>query len=101
MATASERLHLLYELNRGLTTFTDLNGLLHYVTGHARELFQAEGCALLLLDRSRSEFYLPVTSETDAATASRLSALRFPAHRGIAGWVLAHDQATMVEDVRR
>jgi GAF domain-containing protein len=101
MAAAGERLHLLYELNRGLTTFTDLTGLLRYVARRAREVFQAEGCALLLLDRERHEFYFPVVSETDEASETRLATLRFPADRGIAGWVLAHDQATLVSDATR
>src|SRR5262250_3448660 len=98
MATAGDRLHLLYELNRGLTSFTDLDSLLRYVTGRARELFRAEGCALLLLDRQRREFYFPVASESEEAKEARLSQIRFPADRGIAGWVLAHDEAALVED---
>jgi len=99
MTTVGERLHLLYELNRGLTTFTDLTGLLRYVTRRARDLFQAEGCALLLLDAARREFYFPVVSDSDQSSEARLTTLRFPADRGIAGWVLQHDQATMVADV--
>ena len=100
MVTTGDRLHLLYELNRGLTRFTDLGDLLNYVTRRTRELFDAEGCALLLLDRDRGEFYFPIASEnaSHAASAARLRQIRFPADRGIAGWVLTHDRAEMVAD---
>lgn len=102
MVAPGDRLHLLYELNRGLTSLTDLGELLNYVTRRAREVFNAEGCALLLLDPDRREFYFPIASENDAfaASAARLRQIRFPADRGIAGWVLANDRAEMVADAR-
>jgi GAF domain-containing protein len=67
------------------------------------ELFGADGCALLFLDRERGEFYFPVASQsaTQQAAAERLAEIRFPADRGIAGWVLAHDEAVLVPDVTK
>ena len=101
MATAGERLHLLYEINRRLTTLTNVEELVRYATDRARELFKAEGCALLLLDRERQEFYFPVASESaaHAAAARRLASVRFPAQQGVAGWVLSHDEAVVIADV--
>jgi GAF domain-containing protein len=103
MSTVGERLHLLYEVNRELTSFTALDGLLRYVTQRARELFDAEGCALLLLDRQRREFYFPVASQDEAhrRSGARLREIRFPAGRGIAGWVLTHGEAAAVPDVSK
>jgi GAF domain-containing protein len=100
MHTDTNRLHLLYEVNARLATFTELDELLRYATRHARELLDAEGCAVLLLDGTRREFYFPVASQSESrkATEPRLAEVRFPADRGIAGWVLAHDEATAVED---
>jgi GAF domain-containing protein len=63
-----------------------------------RELFGAEGCAVLMLDREKQEFYFPVASDMDAASEARLASLRFPADRGIASWVLTHDRAELVRD---
>jgi GAF domain-containing protein len=93
-----ERLGLLYDLTRGLTTFSDLNGLLRFAMERGRQLFGAEGCAVLMLDREKREFYFPVASDTDIASEARLASLRFPAESGIAGWVLSHDKAEMVAD---
>jgi GAF domain-containing protein len=101
MSIADERLHLLYEMNRGLTTATDFDELLRYATRRVRELFDAEGCALLLLDRHRHEFYFPVSSQSESRreVQAMLQEIRFPSERGIAGWVLAHNEAALVPDV--
>jgi GAF domain-containing protein len=100
VTTAAERLHLLYEVNRRLTSFTDLDELVRYATRRTRELFGAEGCALLLVDRARKEFYFPVSSQSASSQASEavMSEIRFPVDRGIAGWVLANDKPALVGD---
>jgi len=99
-SSADDRLHLLYELNRGLTQVRDLNVLLQYAAKRVRELFAAEGCAVLLLDRERNELYFPIASDADAASEAQLATTRFPADRGIAGWMLQHDEAVAVADAR-
>jgi GAF domain-containing protein len=103
MPTETERLQLLYELNRKLAAFTDLDELLHFATRHVRELFEAEGCSLLLHDPATDELYFPVESQraSSAAAGERLRDIRFPASEGIAGWVLAHLEAIAVDDVAR
>ena len=58
MATTANRLDILCEVNRRLATFTDLDELLHFAARRARELFDAEGCALSLLDRGERKLYL-------------------------------------------
>ena len=100
MATEPDRLHLLYEINRRLATFTDLDDLVRYATQRARELFDAEGCALLLLDSHRREFHFPISSQSEARAGSqeRLAEISFPADRGIAGWVVSHGEAVLVQD---
>jgi GAF domain-containing protein len=100
---SSERLHALYELNRRLSSFTDLEELLRHATQRARELLHAEGCALLLFDRAREQLYFPIASQAESRRASerRLAEARFPSDRGIAGWVLARGQAVCVPDVTR
>ena len=96
----SDRLHLLYDVTRRLATFTDLDDLVRYATRRTRELFEAEGCALILLDRARNELTFPIASQRESGTISeeKLAEIRFPADRGIAGWVLKHDEAALVAD---
>jgi GAF domain-containing protein len=103
MATATERLHLLYEISRRLTTLLDLDELTRYATQRTRELFKAEGCALLLLDRERNQFYFPTASQAQSRqeVQARLAEIRFPADRGIAGWVLRRGEAALVLDTTK
>jgi len=101
MPTAADRLHLLYEVSRRLTSLDDLDELMRYSTQRTRELFDADGCALLFLDRERGELYFPVASQSAAQRVAeeRLTEVRVPRDRGIAGWVLARDEAVRVDDV--
>ena len=55
--TAADRFDVLCEMNRRLATFTDLDELLHFATRRALELFDAEGCAVSLLDRGHRNLY--------------------------------------------
>jgi hypothetical protein len=100
---ASNQLRVLSDIGRSLATFIELDDLVHYATRCTRDLFAAEGCALLLLDRERAEFCFPVASQRDsrAVSAAQLAEIRFPADRGVAGWVLAHNEAAVVADTSR
>ena len=100
---ASTQLRVLADVSRSLATFTDLDDLVHYATRRTRELFEAEGCALLLLDATGREFCFPVASQRDsgAVSAAELGEVRFPATDGIAGWVLTHDEGALVTDTAR
>jgi GAF domain-containing protein len=100
MTDQSSQLHMLADVSRSLATFTDLDELVTYATRRIRELFEAEGCALLLLDAARKEFTFPVASQRDAEAtgAAPLAEVHFPADRGIAGWVLKHDEPALVND---
>jgi GAF domain-containing protein len=97
---SSDQLRVLYDVTRRLATFVDLDDVVRFATRRAREVFDAEGCALILLDRQKNEFTFPVSSQRESGSFGehRLAEIRFPADRGIAGWVVAHDEAALVED---
>src|SRR5262249_44132476 len=97
---ALERLRLLYDLSRRLATFNELDDVLRHATGGLRELFDAEGSAVLLLDPETRELRFPVASQREGshATAVELAEVRFPADQGVAGWVLEHGKAGAVGD---
>jgi len=102
VSSAAARLELLCEVNRRLATFANLDELLAYATTHTRDLFEAEGCALLLVDEAAREFRFPVSSQSAASgvSATRLAEVRFPVTQGVAGWVLANGQAVAIDDVQ-
>ncbi|MGH7789934.1 MAG: hypothetical protein ACRERC_23910, partial [Candidatus Binatia bacterium] len=72
MTDHSSLLHMLADVSRSLATFADLDELVTYATRRIRELFEAEGCALLLLDAAR-EFTFPVASQRDASATGAAS----------------------------
>lgn len=102
VSSLAERLDVLCEVNRRLATFASLDELLAYATRCTRELFEAEGCALLLLDEARKEFRFPVASQSAASHVSSegLRDIHFPATQGIAGWVLAHGEPIVIDDAQ-
>ena len=100
-AASEQRLQFLYELNRGLTGFSDLIDLVRFAAQRTRELFRAEGCALIMLDEARNELYFPVVSDADPRAEATVAQLRFPATQGLAGWVLEHDEAVAVRDASK
>jgi GAF domain-containing protein len=103
VSDAPTQLRVLAEVSRSLARFTDLDELVQYATRRTRELFEAEGCAVLLLDGRQNEFCFPVASQRDcsAVTAAELAEVRFPATQGVAGWVLAHDEGALVADTSK
>ena len=103
MQNPSERLQVLYELSRRLASFDDLDALLRDATRAVRDVFQAEGTAILLLDSGGKELRFPVASQAASAAGTEkvLTDLHFPAGEGIAGWVLANGQSVAVDDVNK
>jgi sigma-B regulation protein RsbU (phosphoserine phosphatase) len=92
------RSRVLYDLAREFAAQLDLDQLLPLITTKCRETLDAEGVAVLLLDRERGELYFPYNSEADPEVAARLAGVRFPAGRGIAGSVLKNGRAERVDD---
>ena len=70
MGNATERLQVLYELSRRLGTFDDLDALLRDATRAVREVFAAEGTAILLLDASGTELRFPIASQSEGAAGT-------------------------------
>ncbi len=101
MVFSVEKLSLLFELSRGFNALIDLEALLPAVISKTKEILQAENCALLLLDIERQEMFFPVISDISPAIEARFTALRFPADRGVAGWVIQHGESALVPDVAR
>jgi transcriptional regulator with GAF, ATPase, and Fis domain len=100
METASRdpRARVLYALAREFAAQLDLDQLLPLIVSKCREVLDAEGVAVLLLDRERGDLYFPYYSQADPETAAKLAGLHFPADHGIAGSVLQSRRAERVDD---
>jgi Nif-specific regulatory protein len=93
------RLQLLYELGNAFAARLELHELLPLVVEKCRDVIEAEGAAVLLLDRDADELYFPYAASDDPEIAARLLRARFPADRGVAGAVITTGRSVRVDDV--
>ena len=96
--TSTAPYRLIYELGNAFACQLDLDPLLKLVTQKCREVLEAEGAAILLLDAERQELYFPYLAELDPEVARRLAPLRFSAQMGVAGEALRRGAALKVDD---
>ena len=94
----SAREKMVYELGSMFTARLGLEELIPLVISKCREVLDADGVSVLLLDEERNELYFPYVSEDDPEVARRLSGLRIPAGSGVAGAALRSGQAERVDD---
>jgi len=99
IATRSVPYRLIYELGNAFASQLELDPLLELVTQKCREVVDAEGASILLLDPTGRELYFPYLANLDLEVARRLSSLKFPATDGIAGEALRSGRALKVDDV--
>src|SRR6202022_389130 len=90
---------LIYELGNSCASRLELDDLLGLVVRKCREVFDAEGVSVLLLDEEREEFYFPYFSDLDPMVAQRLMEMRFHVSKGVAGAVLRNGRSARVDRV--
>jgi len=97
--TETDRLQLMYEMNQRVLALREIPPLVHFASRRVRELFDAAGCALLVLDRSGEylEFYIE-SQGAAAPTGEELRRHRVPVSGSIAGRVLTEGKPLMLAD---
>jgi transcriptional regulator with GAF, ATPase, and Fis domain len=95
----SRRLRLLYDLGCAFAGRIEIDELIPLVMSKVREVLDAEGASVLLLDEVKQELYFPYVVSERQEVAARLAGLRLPAHRGIAGAALQTGRPIRVDDV--
>jgi GAF domain-containing protein len=103
MRLDGERAELLYAVTRGLATCENNDELVRFAARRLREVFDAEGCAILLLDPTGRTFRIPIASQRGASAdvAGELRDATIPSDQGIAGAVLKMGEAILVEDAQQ
>ena len=90
-----ERFHVLQRISQELASELDLDLLLCSILRSAVKVMEATAGALLLLDKTTDELAFMVV---EGGGGERLLNRRMSRHQGIAGWVLNHHQAVIVDD---
>jgi Nif-specific regulatory protein len=92
-------LQLLYDVSRSFSGLMELERLVPLIVRKAKEALGADGGAVLLLDPEKQELFFPYTAEAGPEVDRRLSDVRLPVSRGIAGWVVQNGTSQLVDDV--
>jgi len=101
MAGDMARLQLLYELGCAFAAHIELDELVSLVVVRMRDLLEAEGVSLLLLDDETEELYFPYVVGRDDKVTAQLHLLRFPVTAGLAGEALATRRALRIDDTQK
>jgi transcriptional regulator with GAF, ATPase, and Fis domain len=100
MASARTTVSLLYDLGCEFATRVEIDQLIPFVVDKCREVLDAEGVSVLLLDREHNELYFPYISGEDPKVAERLARVRFSAELGIAASALKRCETLRIEDAQ-
>jgi transcriptional regulator with GAF, ATPase, and Fis domain len=95
-----DRFALLYDLGCAFAARIELEELIPLVVAKCREVLNAEGISVMLLDQEHSQLYFPYVSQADPQIKERLANLRFAAELGVAGAALKSGQSIRVMDAQ-
>jgi Nif-specific regulatory protein len=93
----ANRLQLLYELGCAFAERIELDELVPLVMTKCRDVLDAEGGSVLLLDADTSTFVFPYVADQNPGAAERLAAMRVPVEHSIAGAVVREGRPIRVD----
>ena len=88
----SDPLVSLVKIGRSITAVTDINVLLKVIAEETRIAIQADRCTVFLLDKEKNELWSKV------ALGIESSEIRFPADKGLAGYVVKTGEPLNIPD---
>ena len=81
-------------------TIRDMDEMLMTIFQKVKSIFDIEGVSIALHDPENKEFYFIQTVEGDLSEKSADNLpMRFPDHKGVAGWVMEKNRAAIINDV--
>ncbi len=94
-------LSLLLEVGQSFASLIEPEELIAAVVVKTRELLNADGCSIILIDHETNEFYFPYVANEPEGGERLLRDLRFPADKGVAGWVVRNGIPLHVPDTAK
>lgn len=92
------RYERIIEISQQLNSTLDPAALLHHIIAAATELTDTETASILLIDQATGELRFELSSNMSQSETDRLVV---PMEGSIAGWVVRHGEARVIEDVTR
>ncbi len=91
---------LFSEVIASFHTIGDMDEMLVTILAKIKTIFDIEGASIAMHDPVQKEFYfIRMVENNQLVGHPNRSALRFPDHKGVAGWVMEHDQSVFINDV--
>ncbi len=91
----------LFRIAKALHKFKKLDERLEYIAGEVCKLINVEGASVILFDEAKKEFIFRVAVFDDRETGKKMTNLRFPADRGVAGFVYRTREPLIVHDTSK
>jgi signal transduction histidine kinase len=91
------RYERIIEISQQLNSTLDHNALLQRIIAAAMELTNSETASILLIDPTTGELRFELAPNIDS---TQIDSLVVPMEGSIAGWVVTHGEARVIEDVR-
>ncbi len=88
----SDPLVSLVKIGRSITALTDINVLLKVIAEETKNAIQADRCTVFILDKEKNELWSKV------ALGMESQEIRFPADRGLAGYVVQTGESVNIAD---
>ncbi len=88
----SDPLISLVKIGRSITALTDINVLLKVIAEETKNAMQADRCTVFILDKEKNELWSKVALGMDSQE------IRFPADKGLAGYVVKTGETLNIED---
>jgi PAS domain S-box-containing protein len=91
----------LYRVAKALPQYQSLNERLEFIIKEVQDIIGLTGASVILLDEKKNEFFFREAVYEDGETDKRIKEIRFPADKGVAGYVYRTGQPLIVPDYQK
>ena len=91
----------LFRIAKALPSFRRLDALLEFIIKEVKDLLAVKGAMVILLDEEKKEFFFRVAAFDDMETGRKFKEVRFPADKGVAGYVYRTGKPLIVPDTSK
>ena len=88
----------LYRVAKALPRYQSLNERLEFIIKEVQDIIGLRGASVILLDEKKNEFFFRQAVYEDGETDKRIKEVRFPADKGVAGYVYRTGKPLIVPD---
>ena len=86
----------LFRITKAIPHYRGVDDLLVFITREIQNLMEIESASVILLDEDRQEFYFSAVHHDNTETGNKFKEIRFPADKGVAGYVYKSGQPLIV-----